>query len=131
MPAIANETLPAKLMPAIEGVPPTAAKSGDGKGTLGRAPLTPERAALAPPIAAVGGGVGKDRPERARGEVPPWKSFTLDDGKLESRTLLMVVLLALVCWCRYVQEREREREREREILKGRPTRQSDSLPSTP
>lgn len=83
VPASANENLPTKLMPVGVGGSATAAKSGDGKGTL-------ERAALTPSNAAVGGEVGKDRPERARGEAPPWKGFTLDDGKLGSSCSLVL-----------------------------------------
>lgn len=81
-PASTNEKLPAKMTLTGVGGPAAAAKSDDGKGTLGKA-------ALFSSTATVGGEVRRGCPERASGEAPPWKGFTLSYGELESHYCLV------------------------------------------
>eukprot|EP00903_Cladosiphon_okamuranus_P014275 g13258.t1 len=72
--ANANGRLPAKTFTGAGG-PAAAAKSGEATGTVRRAEFFPS-------TATVGGEVGRRRSDRASGEAPPWKGFTLSvDGE--------------------------------------------------
>lgn len=74
VPASVSDKPPPKLTPTGVGGPAIAATSGDGKRAWARV-------ALPRSTATVGGEIGKDRSERANGEAPPWKGFTLNEGK--------------------------------------------------